>query len=263
MKNNCNTYTDKCILVVDDDEISRLVASEILAGCGAAVDCAATSEDAVRMVGTNRYDLIILDLHMPGMSGMELARTMTALDASLQNRIILITALEDDELALAAEHADGFRIYAKPLDPAKALEHLPQTTPFVLQTRSAGTVRPAIEGIKIDSGLDNFLGQEEAYYLTLRAFPDYSSQFIADFTRHLEATDVKECRRLAHSLKGSSAMIGATEIHEQASAMESLCRTHDAIPGIAEPFQHLKKQLLRVSESIQKNLQSRQHRPES
>ena len=73
----------KRILLVDDDEISRLVAFEVLTHLGAAVDLAAMPEDAMRLLGWQRYDLIMLDLFMPTLSGIELANIMIAIDGSL------------------------------------------------------------------------------------------------------------------------------------------------------------------------------------
>lgn len=64
----------KSILIVDDDEAHLLWSTEILTQSGYRIDSALSAEKALEMLSSRSYDLIISDLVMPGMSGMEFVR---------------------------------------------------------------------------------------------------------------------------------------------------------------------------------------------
>lgn len=251
----------KRILLVDDDEISRLVASEVLTHLGAAVDLAAAPEDAMRLIGRHRYDLIMLDLFMPTLSGIELANIMTALDGSLAERIAILTAGSPDEAKPTP--ATRLRVFHKPLRAEDVLDFLTDATaPNAEYTRDDPTESleyPDIDGIDIPAGIRNFMGQELSFFSTLRAFPEYSRKFLDDFRLNASAANAKECRRLAHSLKGSSAMIGAMDIHVLAKELEaSSCRNSDPARNAAL-FQRLEALILKANHSIDACITS-QHR---
>ena len=63
----------RCVLVADDDATNRLVAAESLRYLGAQVATAANGSDALQVLAQRRVDLLLLDVHMPGMSGIEVA----------------------------------------------------------------------------------------------------------------------------------------------------------------------------------------------
>lgn len=219
---------NKRILVVDDDEISRLVAAEILRHLGATVDLAEAPDESMSLVGSHRYDLIMLDLHMPGMNGIELARTMTALDGSLTERIALLTGGDPAGSLTQAVAASRFHVFTKPLQPERILDFIAlhageEAKPACAAMPAAvqDTDYPDIDGINISAGIRNFLGQEQSFFVTLRAFPEYSRKLLADLTLNSDRRNARECMRLAHSLKGSSAMIGALDINAVAREMES------------------------------------------
>jgi len=106
------------ILVVDDNEINRLLASKVLAKWGVQVDFAENGQIALEKVQLFQYDLILMDLHMPVMDGMESAKAIRKL-GGLHSRmpIIALTAsLFAHELETISECGmDGFVI--KPFVP--------------------------------------------------------------------------------------------------------------------------------------------------
>jgi CheY-like chemotaxis protein len=87
-----SVLSKKRILVVDDDEISRLVACEILGNLGAETESAANPEEAIRMASSAPYDMILLDLHMPGMNGIELSRTLVSMAPGLKKEFFFSRA---------------------------------------------------------------------------------------------------------------------------------------------------------------------------
>jgi two-component system sensor histidine kinase/response regulator len=84
------------VLVVDDNQLNRLIAREMLAECGATVDEAASGEEAVEMVRKEGrpYHLILLDMRMPGIDGLETVRRIRA--AYLHSQPIVLMLSSDD-----------------------------------------------------------------------------------------------------------------------------------------------------------------------
>ncbi len=115
----------KRILVVDDDRINRLFLQTLLSQDGHIVDIAVNGEEALKALGNNPVDLVLLDLHMPVMDGFETARRIRTLaDAKRAN--IPIVALTADVTEEAAAHClrSGFdEVVTKPVT-AERLESL-------------------------------------------------------------------------------------------------------------------------------------------
>ena len=90
------------ILLVDDDEIIRNSMQLAFQQKGLQLQTAGTAEDGLRLLGRTRYDIIISDLRLPGMSGLEFLKQAGAVDAIK----LLISAYGDHE-AVAEAYAQG------------------------------------------------------------------------------------------------------------------------------------------------------------
>ncbi|MEY2689631.1 MAG: hypothetical protein RL375_3830 [Pseudomonadota bacterium] len=109
-------FPDARILLVDDEPVNREVTQEMLGAVIARVDVADNGADAVRLVGRNPYDLILMDIQMPGMDGLEATRLIRAMPGGATTRIVALTAnaYADDKARCLAAGMDGF--LAKPFD---------------------------------------------------------------------------------------------------------------------------------------------------
>jgi CheY-like chemotaxis protein len=81
------------ILVVEDDPDSRGFLARLLQDCGARITTAADGEEAIQAASTGLYDLILTDLRMPVMDGMDLLRSLRRL--SISTHVVMITAYGD------------------------------------------------------------------------------------------------------------------------------------------------------------------------
>ncbi|MEW6514106.1 MAG: ATP-binding protein [Pseudomonadota bacterium] len=105
------------ILLAEDEPINQEVSLELLEDAGFMVDLAEDGEVAVTLANTEKYDLILLDMQMPKLNGVEAARKIRALPAYAHTPIIAVTANafnDDREVCLAAGMNDHI---AKPVDP--------------------------------------------------------------------------------------------------------------------------------------------------
>lgn len=100
------------ILMVDDDAAFRHVMSGELQRLGYEVATAASGEEAVQRVGAGEYDVLLLDLRLPGMSGLETLRTVNAKAPSTE--VIMLTGHGSIDTAIEAIRAGAFDYVVKP-----------------------------------------------------------------------------------------------------------------------------------------------------
>jgi DNA-binding NtrC family response regulator len=110
----------KSILVVDDEKNQREILETILSGEGYDVTTASSGEAAMKFVETRRFDLVLTDLQMTGMSGLDLLRELTNFDKSII--VILLTAHGTVDSAVDALRLGAFEYLQKPYDSEKLLE---------------------------------------------------------------------------------------------------------------------------------------------
>ncbi len=108
---------NKHILVIDDDAAIRNSFTLALKGTGYQVDTAATGEEGIEKERSKKYNLIFLDLKMPGMSGIEALREIRKV--TKETPIYIITAFYEeffDELKTAEKEDIAFELIKKPID---------------------------------------------------------------------------------------------------------------------------------------------------
>lgn len=115
-----------CVLVVDDNEINQLVATEALEEFGYESDVVSSGADALARVAERPYAVILMDFRMPGMDGLETSCRLRDLESSLGREPSIIIALTGNAMPGDRERCEsaGMNHYlTKPLDLA-ALEKI-------------------------------------------------------------------------------------------------------------------------------------------
>lgn len=107
------------VLVVDDQEPNRLLLTEILGLSGHQAETAASGPEAIAKVGEWEPDLVLLDVHMPGMDGFEVCRMLRGKPATASLPIILVTSLDHREHRLTGIEAGANDYLTKPIDRAE------------------------------------------------------------------------------------------------------------------------------------------------
>ncbi|MDQ3131591.1 MAG: sigma-54 dependent transcriptional regulator [Acidobacteriota bacterium] len=110
----------KSILVVDDEKSQREILEMILSGEGYDVTTASSGEAAMKFVADRRFDLVLTDLKMTGMSGLDLLKELTNFDKSII--VILSTAHGSVDSAVDALRLGAFDYLQKPYDSDKLLD---------------------------------------------------------------------------------------------------------------------------------------------
>jgi DNA-binding NtrC family response regulator len=104
----------KSILVVDDDIGMADTLTDILEANRYEVGAAHSGDAAVSMVRDRAYDLVLMDIQMPGLNGVQALIAMKA--GGMVARVIMMTAYTRDDLVEEAERQSGFPVLPKPLD---------------------------------------------------------------------------------------------------------------------------------------------------
>jgi DNA-binding NtrC family response regulator len=107
------------VLIIDDEEEIRESIELLLASEGISTDTAANGDEGLRKIEDNHYDLVLLDLMLPGKSGMEVQRDIKRIDPTLP--VVIITAMGAIEAAVAAIKEGSFDYVTKPWNNEKLL----------------------------------------------------------------------------------------------------------------------------------------------
>ena len=100
------------ILIVDDEEVSRFVLEEALAKRGYTIAQAEDAETGLRKIKQQPFDLILLDIQLPGLSGIDAISKFKEIDASVV--ILMITAFSSKEMAIEAIKRGAYDYFVKP-----------------------------------------------------------------------------------------------------------------------------------------------------
>ena len=229
------------ILLAEDNELNQQVAMELLGDAGFFVDLAEDGEACVAMVAENQYDIVLMDMQMPVMDGLDATRELRKDALSLELPIVAMTAaaLETDrQRCLEAGMNDHL---AKPIDPddlfAMLLQWIPpgereMPEPVELPAAAAVDEQPraepaadpllSIEGLDVEVGVKRVMGKRDFYEKLVRQFVQgEEAESVATARAQLAAGERGAAERTAHSLKGVAGTIGAGELQARAQGLET------------------------------------------
>ena len=231
-----------CALVVDDNSVNRMIATNMLKLLGAEVDSAEDGIQAVKKAKEKKYDVILMDHMMPNMDGVCATEEIRALeDETAPCLIFALTADLMEQVARMFEEAGANESLAKPLDlhmlKEQFLKWLPEERIVFEEELDEGTqeqqpeqeevqhlpqIQEVIETcpeIEVEKGLSYLQGKEEQYIKVLQA----TVQSLEDCLRRLPVAlqGSKEQRIVVHSMKGMYFGIGAESLAKKAAILES------------------------------------------
>ena len=102
------------ILVVDDDKTTRHVLRTVLTNAGFSTSVARDGVEALKALGSSRFDLLLLDVWMPRMNGLDLLAKLRTIEA--RPRVVVMTSDDAPETLLRAVREQAFRYVHKPVD---------------------------------------------------------------------------------------------------------------------------------------------------
>ena len=247
------------ILVADDNATNQLVALAMLKRIGYCGDAVANGLEAVRALTQIPYDIVLMDVQMPELDGLEATRRIRDPKTGVQNPRVPIIAMTaramkgDQDKCLAAGMDDYL---AKPVqfdELVSVLQHWRERAARPPASEINGSAPPLSEPEVFDrvTCLDRLGGDEKLLCRIVKVFLDNAQQDINHLTEALAVPDSAQVSRLAHKLRGASGSIGATALQALAAKLEVVAeerateRFAEWVAPLRQKFESLKRLLER------------------
>ncbi|MBN2875278.1 MAG: response regulator, partial [Spirochaetales bacterium] len=226
------------VLIAEDNSTNQQVALGILKRLGVRADIVADGAEALASLESIPYDLVLMDVQMPVMDGLEATRRIRDPSSRVLNHDVPVVAMTahamqgDKDRCIAAGMNDYVSKPVSPHDLAAALDAwLP---------RAAGAAQPAVGRAPVTADaaapvhaaadaspvfdragfLDRLMGDEELMRDICAAFIEDSPSQLANLEAALESGDVATAERAAHSIKGAAANVGGERVRALAYQIE-------------------------------------------
>ncbi|HEY8402494.1 MAG TPA: PAS domain S-box protein [Cytophagaceae bacterium] len=245
------TYSPK-ILLVDDNNINQLVASEILKKSGCTVEVADNGLDAIEKVKTNTYDLIFMDIQMPKMDGVTATKEIRKLKIENLPPIIAMTAysMKEDKEKFLLSGMDDY--VSKPIKSETLLNKVKE---WVKKTGQEEEILPVVtqpEEVKeeifnkeIIDKLRKFANDETMYKIYHQFEIETISQ-LEECKNSVKNGDFTNILNILHTLKGTAGTLGISRLESRAREIESKLKSNnyshlsDELNALEETFNEFK-----------------------
>ncbi len=222
------------ILVVDDNITNQQVAQGVLKKMGMSVDAVANGVEALRALESMPYDLVLMDVQMPVMDGLEATRHIRDPQSAVRSHVVPIIAMtahamqSDRDKCLAAGMNDYL---TKPVTRLALATALDRWLPKERADGNAELAAPVFDRIAL---MENLMGDVEMTTPILEAFLEDIPQRIQSLREALAAGDAAGVEYQAHAIKGAAAVVGGEALREVASVMEVAGRGGDVATAASQ-----------------------------
>ncbi|HET8525553.1 MAG TPA: GAF domain-containing protein, partial [Actinomycetota bacterium] len=244
------------ILLTEDNVVNQRLALRMLEKLGYRADVAANGLEALEALERQPYDLVLMDVQMPEMDGVEATRRILERWTDGERPWIVAMTAEvmqgDREGFLAAGMNDYVAKPIRPQELVAAIRRAPSRAELAPSADGDGT-RPAVDAAVLER-LAESMGGDDAFVAELiDQFVTDSPALVAAARKGLEAGDAEEVRRAAHTLKSNAATFGANELADRSRSLETAARAGElgngeaSIDAVAEELERVHAALLSSS----------------
>ncbi len=225
---NCN------LLLAEDNHDNQRLMSLYLNHLGCCVDIAENGQQAVDMAMRTSYDMILMDMQMPEMDGLQAIRQLRA--KGCRSTIISLTANTEEEDVQRCYQAGCDDFIAKPVDRS----HFNQVISKHLKPANPDKKHgPAVHSILLD--------ESESFAALVNEFIDNFSKQLDELDEFYNKRNWKMLQNLAHDLKGSGGGYGYPQISEIASRIETASKNaeYHLLPEMLQELRQIASQIIR------------------
>lgn len=238
------------VLLAEDNPINAEVVVDLLGTMGIAVTIAENGQEAVTAAESGEFDLILMDMQMPVMNGLDATRQIRRIPRLQDTPIIALTANAFAEDRYACLEAGMNDMLTKPIEP-KLLHHAllnwvppPEPEGAPSHAPQAESVHPDdadavvdrlrdCVGIDLDLGLTNIKGDSGKYLKIVRRFLQIHVNDGATIRGAVLDGNWSQAQAIAHSLKGSASTLGLVRIGDPAGTINDALRNTESQPPTA------------------------------
>jgi two-component system, sensor histidine kinase and response regulator len=212
------------VLVAEDNPVNTRVVTAMLEKHGYGVTCVGNGLEALEAVRSSPFDIVLMDMQMPEMDGLEATRRIRANESGTGRHLPIIAltarAMKGDREACEAAGTDGY--LSKPMRVGELFEMIRRLTgqPAAAQQ----PVAPAGEAFDKDDVLARVSGDRQLLAELVDVFNQETPRALLEIRRSVDNNDATRLERAAHRLRGSIMAFGADLAAQAALALESLGR---------------------------------------
>ncbi|MGH9681725.1 MAG: ATP-binding protein, partial [Candidatus Acidiferrales bacterium] len=241
------------IILVEDNAANQIVAEKLIGKLGHSIVVVGDGREVLAILESNRFDLILMDIQMPEISGFELTAAIRQKEkeTGAYTPIIAVTASamkEDREKCLRA----GMDAYlSKPLDRTALQETIDEVADrFVHDKLGTVDARPRNPVFDLNAVLDSLGGNLELVFEVVAIFHDQSPKYMARIHEAVTNQDPKLLEYSAHALKGTASTLQAQSVVDAASNMEEIGRA-GSVAGSKEPLESLEIEIRKLQLALE------------
>ncbi|GEO80647.1 PAS domain S-box protein [Pararhodospirillum oryzae] len=255
------------ILLVEDDKINQQVARDLLLAVGTEVTVAESGWAALDLLADQAFDLVLMDVQMPGLDGLETTRRVRGVLEQSHLPIIAMTAHAMDEDRARSRAAGMNDHLVKPLDPSRLYACLERWLAARCPAAGPGgggkarerralppalpVLPPALARVlDLDAASRALGGNHALLRRLLGVFATEAAPRLQTLPGLLAAGDIDAARLLIHTLKGTAATLGAFPLSERAAVLEGFLEAGDEGPGREAALAALLEDVAPVLEAI-------------
>ncbi len=235
------------VLLAEDNVVNQLVALRLLERCGHTVTVAANGKKALEALEKDSYDAVLMDVQMPEMNGWEATQAIREKERATGGRIPIIAMTAhamkgDDERCFAAGMDDYLTKPIRTEELVSALDKVGARKIARELRLDRATPKQGGEALDMAAALDRLGGDRDLYYELVGVFKGEFPNVEAAMRRAIVDRDAGALERGAHTLRGSSANLGAVRVSDAAMELEKLARS-GKLEGSEEQFKVLQKEI--------------------
>ncbi|MGC2165779.1 MAG: response regulator [Gallionella sp.] len=251
------------ILLVEDNEINRQVAKELLEGFGVKVVAAENGKQAISRLAEDQFDCVLMDLQMPVMDGISATREIRKNPAYADLPVIALTAnvmVSEQKEILSAGMNDHV---GKPINIEQLVATLARWVkpgpmpegPAIIEAHRISSHKhlPLLPGVSVAESVGRIGGKLDVYYLVLEQFRRSEANAMSNIQEALSNQEFDVAVRLAHTLRGILATIGADTLSELVGKLETKVKS-GTIEGVDPMIKKINQELAELLANIDRAL---------